>query len=308
MLLQDNEQYKIHHGDCIPHMLQEMPESSVDMAVFSPPFPSLYAYSDSVADIGNVDTMGPEAKIHLGFFFAGLYRVLKPGRAAIVHVCQIPRMKRTGGVGLCDFRGLNIRLGERAGLVYEYDWSVRKNPQAQAIRTRSRELQFAGLESDRAAQRGTLQDYLIKFRKPGDNQVKIDSGNQVSRNDWINWAEGCWSDIIETDTLNTKEAKSEDDTKHICPLQLEVIRRCVLLYSNPGEIVFSPFAGIGSEGFVAVGGRSPKTKLSVKDARRFYGCELKPEYHAQAIRNIDSAIARNQEQSTTPMLFDLQEA
>jgi hypothetical protein len=151
-------------------------------------------------------------------------------------------------------------------------------------------LQFAGLESDRASQRGTIQDYLIKFRKPGENAVKINSKVQVSRNDWIDWAEGCWSDIQETDTLNTKEAKSEDDTKHICPLQLEVIRRCVLLFSNPGEIVFSPFTGIGSEGFVSVGGASPKTRKKITDPRRFYGCELKTEYYRQACRNIAGAV------------------
>ncbi|MFN5976647.1 MAG: DNA methyltransferase, partial [Planctomyces sp.] len=248
-MLKSGQDWAIHHGDCIPHMLEDMPENSVDMAVFSPPFPSLYAYTASEADVGNVDAMGGEAAVHLSFMFNGLARVLKPGRVAVVHVCQIPRFKRTGGVGLCDFRGINIRLGERAGLVYEYDWMVRKNPQAQAIRTRSRELQFAGLESDRAKQRGTLQDYLIKFRKPGENETPIDTAGEVSRNDWIQWAEGCWDDIQETDTLNTAAAKSEDDTKHICPLQLEVIRRCVLLFSNPGEIVFSPFTGIGSEGF-----------------------------------------------------------
>jgi DNA modification methylase len=287
--------YEIHQGDCIPHMLEHMAESSVDMAVFSPPFPSLYAYTDSESDIGNVDGMSGEASVHLSFLFAGLARVLKPGRVAVVHVCQIPRMKRSGGEGLCDFRGINIRLGERAGLVYEYDWSVRKNPQAQAIRTRSRELQFAGLESDRSKQRGTLQDYLIKFRKPGENQAPINAKGQVSRNDWIAWAEGCWDDIIETDTLNTAAAKSDDDTRHICPLQLEVIRRCVLLYSNPGEIVFSPFTGIGSEGFVSVGGTSPKTGKRVADPRRFYGCELKPEYYAQARKNIDKAIATRTE-------------
>lgn len=285
----DSSEYHVHHGDCIPHMLEAMPENSVDFAVFSPPFPSLYAYTASEADVGNVDAMGAEASVHLGFMFSGLMRVLKPGRAAVVHVCQIPRMKRTGGVGLCDFRGTNIRIGERAGLVYEYDWSVRKNPQAQAIRTRSRELQFAGLESDRARQRGTLQDYLIKFRKPGENAVPIDAKGQVSRNDWIEWAEGCWSDIQETDTLNTAAAKSDDDTRHICPLQLEVIRRCVLLFSNPGEIVFSPFTGIGSEGFVATGGRSTKTGKAISDPRRFYGCELKPEYHVQALKNLATA-------------------
>lgn len=288
----DNQLFHVHHGDCIPHMLEDMPEDSVDFAVFSPPFPSLYAYTDSESDIGNVDSMGGEATVHLSFLFNGLMRVLKPGRAAIVHVCQIPRMKRSGGVGLCDFRGTNIRLGERAGLIYEYDWSVRKNPQAQAIRTRSRELQFAGLESDRSKQRGTLQDYLIKFRKPGENEVAIDAKGQVSRNDWIAWAEGCWDDISETDTLNTAAAKSDEDTKHICPLQLEVIRRCVLLYSNPGEIVFSPFTGIGSEGYMSLGGKSPKTGKQIRDVRRFYGCELKPEYHRQALRNLESAVAQ----------------
>lgn len=298
----NNNQWDIYNGDCIPHMLNDMPESSVDFSVFSPPFPSLYAYTDSVSDVGNCDSVGMESKIHLSFFFRGLARVLKPGRAVVVHVCQIPRMKRSGGVGLCDFRGMNIRIGERAGLVYEYDWSVRKNPQAQAIRTRSRELQFAGLESDRAAQRGTLQDYLIKFRKPGENQVKIDAKNQVSRNDWIAWAEGCWSDIQETDTLNTAAAKSDDDTRHICPLQLEVIRRCVLLYSNPGELVFSPFTGIGSEGYVSLGGKSPKTGKQIADQRRFYGCELKSEYYHQARKNLESA-CRHVNESTQSLLF-----
>ena len=299
----NDKQWDIFHGDAIPHMLADMPESCVDFSVFSPPFPSLYAYTDSVSDVGNVDSVGAEARVHLGFMYAGLHRVLKPGRAAVVHVCQIPRMKRSGGVGLCDFRGMNIRLGERAGLVYEYDWSVRKNPQAQAIRTRSRELQFSGLENDRSAQRGTLQDYLIKFRKPGVNEKKIDAPNQVSRNEWIDWAEGCWSDIQETDTLNTKAAKSEDDTKHICPLQLEVIRRCVLLYSDPGELVFSPFAGIGSEGYVSLGGKSPKTGKRISDARRFYGCELKSEYFEQAKRNLANATACK-ETANNYSLFD----
>ena len=303
----DASLFHVHHGDCIPHMLKEMPEDSVDFAVFSPPFPSLYAYTDSESDIGNVDAMNGEAAVHLSFMFNGLMRVLKPGRAAIVHVCQIPRMKRSGGVGLCDFRGTNIRLGERAGLVYEYDWSVRKNPQAQAIRTRSRELQFAGLESDRAKQRGTLQDYLIKFRKPGENAVAIDAKGQVSRNDWIAWAEGCWDDVQETDTLNTAAAKSDDDTRHICPLQLEVIRRCVLLFSNPGEIVFSPFTGIGSEGYVSLGGKSVKTGKQIRDARRFYGCELKPEYHKQALKNLSSAVAQSQIEKQQDLFADIEE-
>lgn len=290
-LLPDGQQYAVHHGDCIPHMLEAMPPASVDFSVFSPPFPSLFAYTSRAEDIGNSEDLRGEAKLHLGWFYAGLRRVMKPGRACIVHVMQIPRLKRSGEVGLHDYRGINIRIGERAGLVYEYDWAIRKNPQAQAIRTKSRELQFSGLESDRARQRGALADYLIKFRAPGDNALAVDSEGEVSRNEWIDWAECCWSDIKETDTLNVREARSEEDTRHICPLQLGVIDRVVRLYTNPGEIVFSPFTGIGSEGYV-----------SLQRGRRFYGCELKPEYHAQALKNL--AKARKVHEANSKTLFD----
>lgn len=279
-ILPDSQEHHVHLGDCIPHMA-EMPAASVDMSVFSPPFPSLYAYTSQTADIGNSENLKNEGRMHLSFFYNQLARIVKPGRVVMVHVMQIPRMKRTGEVGLHDFRGLNIRVGERAGLVYEYDWLVRKNPQAQAIRTKSRELQFSGLEADRAKSRGTLGDYLIKFRAPGENTTPIQSPQQISRQDWIEWAEcGWWDDIRETDTLNVAEGRSEEDTKHICPLQLQVIDRLVRLYSNPGEIVFSPFTGIGSEGYV-----------SLKLGRRFYGCELKPEYHRTALKNLGRAIA-----------------
>ena len=268
----------LHEGDCIPHMA-EMPSSSVDMAVFSPPFPSLYAYTSEASDIGNNEDLKGEAKLHLSFFYNQIRRIIKPGRVCVVHVMQIPRMKRSGSVGLFDFRGLNIRLGERAGLVYEYDWCIRKNPQAQAIRTKSRELQFSGLESDRAKSRGALGDYLIKFRTPGENNFRINDTGEVSRNDWIEWAECCWMDIRETDTLNVKAGRGEDDTKHICPLQLNVIDRLVRIFSSPNEIVFSPFAGIGSEGYIAL-----------KRWRRFYGCELKPEYIVAAKQNLKAAV------------------
>lgn len=259
--------------------MADMPKASVDFSVFSPPFPALYSYTSLPSDIGNSENIKHEAKLHLSFFYRQLSRIVKPGRVVFVHVMQIPRMKRSGEVGLHDFRGLNIRIGERAGLVYEYDWLVRKNPQAQAIRTKSRELQFSGLEADRAKTRGTLGDYLIKFRAPGENAVPIDAKGQVSRNDWIEWAECCWNDIRETDTLNVKEGRGDDDVKHICPLQLQVIDRLVRLYSNPGEIVFSPFTGIGSEGYTAL-----------KLGRRFYGCELKDEYVSAATSNLENAI------------------
>lgn len=282
--------WHIHHGDCIEYMAG-LPAACFDLAVFSPPFPSLYAYTGSDRDIGNSEDLKGDGKLHLSFFYRQLARVVKPGRVVVVHVAQIPRMKRTGGRGMHDFRGLNIRLGERAGLTFEYDWCVRKNPQAQAIRTKSRELQFAGLESDRARQRGSLPDYLLKFTAPGDNAVPVDSENEVSRNDWIKWAEACWDDIRETDTLNVRPTKGEGDTKHICPLQLEVIDRLVRLYSNPGDVVFSPFAGIGSEGVI-----------SVRRGRRFVGCELKDEYHAAARENLATA-ARKAQRSKQDDLF-----
>lgn len=287
MLLSDGQEWGVYHGDCIPHMA-DMPAASMDFAVFSPPFPSLYAYTSKPEDIGNSEDLGGEAKLHLSFFYKQLTKVVKPGRVIVVHVAQIPRLARAGGTGLFDFRGLNIRLGQRSGLIYDYDWSVRKNPQAQAIRTRSRELQFAGLESDRARSRGALADYLIKFRVPGDNATPVVSKGDVSRDDWIQWAEHHWRDIRETDTLNVREAKGDDDTKHICPLQLGVIERLIRLFTNPGEIVFSPFAGIGSEGYEALRLR-----------RRFYGCEIKDEYVATCKRNLDKAIALRAESDKT---------
>jgi DNA modification methylase len=280
-------EYQLDLIDCIEGMAT-MPPNAVDLAVFSPPFPSLYAYTEDACDIGNSDDPANESKLHLSFFYRQLARIVKPGRVVMVHVAQIPRMKRAGGQGLFDFRGMNIRLGERAGLVFEYDWCVRKNPQGQAIRTHSRELQFSGLEADRARSRGALPDYLLKFVAPGENAVRITSENEVSRDEWIEWAECCWSDIRETDTLNVAAGRSEKDTKHICPLQLGVIDRLVRLFSNPGEIVFSPFAGIGSEGYVAL-----------KRGRRFCGFEIKESYHEAALKNLAKAIrARNEEQRT----------
>ncbi len=285
--IRGDEYYQIHEGDCIPHMA-ELPDACFDFSVFSPPFPSLYAYTDSPEDLGNSDDLMGESKLHLSFFYRQLARVIKPGRAVVVHVAQIPRMKRAGGDGVFDFRGLNIRLAERAGLIWHYEWTVRKNPQSQAIRTRSRELQFAGLDSDRARCRGALPDYLLKFMVPGENAVKIQA-DPITRDAWIKWAEHVWDDIRETDTLNVREGRGEKDTKHICPLQLGVIDRLVRLFTNPNEIVFSPFMGIGSEGYIAL-----------KHERRFYGCEIKPEYLAAAKVNLERAIvARGREESET---------
>lgn len=245
-------------------------------------FPQVYAYTSESGDIGNSD-LKAEVPLHFSFFFRALRRVMKPGRVVILHCQQIVRMKRAGGQGLYDFRGLLIRLGIRAGFVYDYDWLIRKGPQSQSIRTKSRSLSFTGFESDRTVSRGAMGDYLIKYIVPGENAVPVNNVGELTRDDWIDLAEGCWDDIWETDTLNVKAARSPEDTRHICALQIKLIERCVKLYTNPGEIVFSPFAGIGSEIVTAL-----------KLERRGYGIELKKEYHAQAIINCERAIKERQ--------------
>jgi DNA modification methylase len=297
----DKLPWAIHHGDCIEEMAR-MPESCIDFSIFSPPFPQTFAYTNLAEDIGNSEELGNEAKLHFSFFLRQLLRVTKPGRAVVLHCAQIARLKRSGEEGLFDFRGMLIRLAQRTGFTYEYDWLVRKNPQAQALRTKKWELKFQGLETDRAMSRGALGDYLLKFRKPGVNAVKVNEPGEVTRNDWISWAEPCWDDIQETDTLNVAMGRGEDDTRHICPLQLEVSRRCILLYSGPGEVVYSPFTGIGSEGFMALGGVSPKTGKSIGWPRRFYGCEIKNEYYDASIVNMNRAMALAKEKNRT--LFD----
>lgn len=277
-LLRHGERWRVYKGDCIEHM-HDMPPASVDFAIFSPPFPSLFAYTDEACDIGNSESFAGDARLHLLWFVRALRPVLKPGRVCVVHVQNIAGLKRNGEHSTIDLRGILIRLAKRAGFVYETDWAVTKNPQSQAIRTRSSKLQFACLERDRAGSAPAFNDWLIKLRAPGDNETPINQAG-LTRNEWIEWAEGVWDwrTIRETDTLNTAAAKGADDTRHICPLQLPVIKRCVRLYSNPDEVVFSPFTGIGSEGYV-----------SLIEGRRFYGCEIKDEYHAAACRNLRKA-------------------
>jgi len=254
--------------------LSELADDSVDLSVYSPPFSSLYTYSASERDIGNCATHG-EFVIHLGFIIRELLRVTKPGRLTCCHIAQLTSTKATHNViGLIDLRGDIIRAFKADGWIHHGEVVIDKDPQAQAIRTHSKALLFVQKEKDRSWLRPALADFILVFRKPGENSVPI-TGDQLTNNEWIEWARPIWYGIDETDTLNTQVAKENDDERHICPLQLGTIERCVRLWSNPGDLVLSPFAGIGSEGFEAI-----------RLGRRFWGCELKPAYARVAARNL----------------------
>ena len=253
--------------------LGELDDDSVDFSVCSPPFASLYTYSPSVRDLGNCQSRD-EFLDHYRFVVEHQLRVTKPGRLAAVHVQQIATTKATHGVvGLTDFRGQVISLFQQSGWIFHGEVTVDKCPQAQAIRTKAHALMFKTLRSDSSNTRPALADYVILFRKPGENETSIQG--DVDNETWIEWARPVWYSIKETDTLNVREARDDADERHICPLQLPLIERCVRLWSNPGELVLSPFAGIGSEGVV-----------SIQQGRRFVGCELKASYWRQACENL----------------------
>jgi len=268
--------WTLTHGDSC-EALPTLPDNSVDLSVYSPPFSSLYTYSASERDIGNCSTH-EEFLDHLGFIIRELLRVTKPGRLTCCHIAQTTTTKATQGViGLNDLRGDVISAFKQAGWIHHGEVTVDKDPQAQAIRTHSKALLFVQLRKDRSWLRPALADFVCIFRKPGDNEVPIAS-DDIDNETWIKWAHQVWYDIRETDTLNVVEARENDDERHICPLQLGLIERCVRLWSNPGELVLSPFAGIGSEGYEAV-----------RLGRRFWGCELKESYARVAVKNLSVA-------------------
>lgn len=275
------ENWTLINGDCVEEMAR-MPEASIDLSVYSPPFMSLYTYTASEADMGNCAN-APEFFAHLGFMISGLLRLTKPGRLTCCHVAQVPAMlSRDGYIGMKDFRGRTIEAYETNGWIYHGEVCIDKDPQAQAIRTKSKSLLFVQLRKDASWLRPALADYILVFRKPGDNAVPIQP--DLSNEDWIEWARPIWYGIRESDTLQVAEARADEDERHICPLQLGTIERCIRLWSNPGELVLSPFAGIGSEGYEAV-----------RLGRRFVGIELKPSYADVAAKNLCVADAkRNQ--------------
>lgn len=263
-------------GDSVERMA-ELKDESVDLSIFSPPFQSLFTYSPTERDLGNSGDRDEFHK-HFGFIIDHLLRITKPGRNACVHVQQLTTTKATDGyIGMKDFRGDVIRNFQDHGWIYYGEVCIDKDPQAQAIRTHSKGLLFTQFEKDSIWSRPALADYIIIFQKPGDNAVPIK--NDIDRDTWIEWARPIWYGIKESDTLNVRVARSNDDERHICPLQLGTIERCVRLWSNKGETVFSPFAGIGSEGYEAL-----------RQGREFIGIELKPEYFKVAVSNLNNAI------------------
>lgn len=258
--------------------LAEVADNSVGLSVYSPPFASLFTYSPTLRDLGNSHTRD-EFLAHYSYISREVLRTLMPGRIAAVHVQQLSTTKSTHGlIGLTDFRGDVIRQHLADGWVFHGEVTIDKDPQAQAIRTKSHALMFATLERDSAGNRPAMADYLLLFRKPGDNPVPVKP--DVSRDEWISWAHPVWYGIKETNTLNTRVARDDRDERHIAALQLDLIERCVRLWSNRGEKVLSPFAGIGSEGHEAI-----------RNGRHFVGCELKPSYWRTAVSNLEAAEA-----------------
>ena len=305
------DDWSLFNGDSA-EVLPHLPSDSVDLAVFSPPFSSTYTYSPSERDLGNVSS-DAEFWEQFGFISRELVRIIRPGRLAAIHVANLPAYANTHGyAGRRDFRGDTIRHFEAAGFRYHSEITIDKNPQAQAIRTHSHGLLFAQLQRDARHMWQCWADYVVVMRAPGDNDVPVKT--DLTQEDWIDWAHATWPaaggrevdqasaewaerllsqvwyGIRETDVLGVREARENDDERHLCPLQLPVIERCVRLWSNPGEVVLSPFAGIGSEGVGAL-----------RNGRKFVGVELKPSYYRVAARNL-----RDVERTVSePDLFDV---
>ncbi len=264
--------------------LKEIPANSIDLSVYSPPFADLFTYTASERDLGNSRDWG-EFFAHYRFIIGEILRVTKPGRLTCVHTSDIPAMaNRDGYIGLRDFPGEVIRAYEKEGWIFTGRAFVQKNPQAQAIRVKSKALLFVQLRKDSSDSRPALVDQILIFKKDGDNAVPITpvKNKELDNETWIEWANGIWLGISESDTLQFSRARGTDDEKHICPLQLGTIERCVKLYSNPGEMVLTPFGGIGSEAYEAI-----------RLGRKATLIELKPEYFEVAVQNLRQAEANS---------------
>lgn len=273
-----SERFTMYQGDCVQTM-EGLPENSVHYALFSPPFASLYTYSNSDRDMGN-SRDDEEFQYHFEYLIAQLYRVIMPGRLVSVHCMNLPAMKsRDGFIGVKDFRGDIIRCFTESGFIFHSEVTIWKNPVTEMQRTKALGLLHKQIRKDSSMSRQGLPDYVVTFRKPGENPEPIAHDYETFPVDvWQRYASPVWMDIRQSNTLNRAAARGEKDEKHICPLQLDVIERCVELWTNSDDIVLDPFAGIGSVPYQAV-----------KMGRRGLGIELKEEYYRQAVQNVQKA-------------------
>ena len=282
-------EYALYNGDCV-EVVGSLPSNSVDYSIFSPPFASLYTYSDSERDMGNCRST-TEFFDHFQFLIRELYRVVKPGRDLSFHCMNLPTSKvRHGYIGLDDFRGNLIRAFQDAGWIFHSEVCIWKDPVTAMQRTKAIGLLYKQLRKDSALSRQGIPDYLVTMRKPGENPNPVTHTHEsFPVGLWQKYASPVWMDINASDTLQKESVRDERDERHIAPLQLEVIRRGIRLWSNPGDTVLTPFLGIGSEAYEAV-----------KARRRAIGVELKDSYFKQAIENVASAIIERD----SPNLFD----
>lgn len=273
------QKYAIYNGDSC-EVIKGIPDNSIHYTIFSPPFASLYTYSNSDRDMGNCKG-DKEFAEHFRFLIDELYRVTMPGRLLSFHCMQLPLSKeRDGIIGLKDFRGELIRMFQDAGFVYHSEVTIWKNPVTAMQRTKALGLLHKQLKKDSCMSRQGIADFLVTMRKPGDNPERVSHTDEsFPVYVWQHYASPVWMDIKESDTLQRKSAREEKDERHICPLQLEVIRRGIELWTNPGDIVLDPFTGIGSTEYVAL-----------KSGRRAIGCELKQSYYKQAVKNCMAAL------------------
>lgn len=272
------DHFAAYNGDCV-EVVGALPSESVHYTVFSPPFASLYTYSNNERDMGNCAS-DEEFHEHFRFLVAELMRVTKPGRLLSFHCTNICAMKeRDGYIGIKDFRGDLIRLMVEAGWIYHSEVCIWKDPVTAMQRTKALGLLHKQIKKDSCMSRQGIPDYLVTMRKPGDNPERVTHTNEDFPVDlWQRYASPVWMDINPSDTLQKESAREEKDERHICPLQLGVIRRALKLWSNPGDTVLSPFMGIGSEGHVAL-----------QEGRKFVGAELKASYFRQAVTNLRHA-------------------
>lgn len=271
------DRFAMYHGDCVD-VVRGLPDASVHYTIYSPPFASLYVYSDSPRDMGNCTTH-EEFFAQFRYLAPELLRVTKPGRLMSFHCMLLPTSKaRDGVIGLTDFRGQLIRSFQEAGWIFHSEVVIWKDPVTAMQRTKALGLLHKQIKKDSAMSRQGIPDYLVTMRKPGANEEPVTHTNDdFPVKLWQQYASPVWMDINPSDTLQYRSAREEKDERHICPLQLEVIRRGLKLWSNPGDVVLSPFGGIGSEGYVAI-----------QEGRRYIGAELKRSYYEQACRNLES--------------------